>query len=89
VDPLRIIVRVVFAYLVLLVFMRLAGKRAVKQATPFDFTLALILGDLLDDAIWAEVQTSVFVMAAGVLVFVHVLFDTLRYRASLVRRSTW
>jgi uncharacterized membrane protein YcaP (DUF421 family) len=85
-DPLRIVVRIVFTYLVLLVFMRLAGKRAVKQATPFDFTLALILGDLIDDAIWAEVQTSAFVIAAGVLMFVHVIFDSLRYRAGLVRR---
>ena len=85
-DPLRIVVRVVFAYSILLVFLRLAGKRAIKHATPFDFTVALILGDLIDDAIWAEVQTSVFVVATGVLMFVHVAFDTLRYRVGLIRR---
>lgn len=80
-DPLRIIVRVVFAYVVLLVLVRLSGKRTVKQANPFDFTVALILGDLVDDLVWAEVNGSVFVAAAGMLVFVHTAFDLLRYRA--------
>jgi len=84
-DPLRIVVRVAFAYAVLLVLMRLAGKRAVKQASPFDFTVALVLGDLVDDLVWAEVNASAFVAATGMLLFVHTAFDLLRYRAGLRR----
>jgi uncharacterized membrane protein YcaP (DUF421 family) len=80
-DPLRIVVRVVFAYVVLLVLVRISGKRLVKQGTPFDFTVALVLGDLIDDLVWAEVNASVFVVAAGMLMFVHAAFDLLRYRA--------
>lgn len=79
-DPLRIVIRVVFAYVVLLTLIRLSGKRTVKQATPFDFTVALILGDLIDDLLWAEVGASVFVIAAGTLMFVHTAFDLVRYR---------
>jgi uncharacterized membrane protein YcaP (DUF421 family) len=84
-DPLRIVVRVVFAYLVVLVFLRLTGKRAVKHASPFDFVVALILGDLIDDALWAEVNASTFVVASGALFFVHTAFDLARYRSGLAR----
>jgi uncharacterized membrane protein YcaP (DUF421 family) len=84
-DPLRIVVRVVFAYLVVLVFLRLTGKRAVKHASPFDFVVALILGDLIDDALWAEVNASTFVVASGALFFVHTAFALARYRSGLAR----
>jgi uncharacterized membrane protein YcaP (DUF421 family) len=85
-DPLRIVVRIVFLWSVLQVFLRLSGKRAVKHASPFDFTVALILGDMMDDLIWAEVQASVFVVATGTLMLIHVGFDLLRYRAGLLER---
>ena len=84
-DPLRIVVRVVFAYVVLLVLVRVSGKRTVKQGSPFDFTVALILGDLVDDVLWAEVNASLFVIAAGMLMFVHTAFDLVRYRAGSSR----
>ena len=74
-DPLRIAVRVLFIYVVLRVFVRIAGKRSVKQASPFDFVLALILGDMMDDAIWAEVGAATFVVASGVLVLTHIAFE--------------
>ena len=84
-DPLRIVVRVVFIYVLLLVFLRLSGKRTLKHASPFDFVVALILGDLMDDAIWAEVDASTFIVASGCLFLVHVTFDLVRYRSGLVR----
>ena len=84
-DPLRILIRVVFAYVVLLVLVRLSGKRSVQQANPFDFTVALITGDLIDDMLWAEVTASVFVVATGVLMTVHVAFDLVRFRIGGVR----
>jgi uncharacterized membrane protein YcaP (DUF421 family) len=84
-DPLRIVVRVVFAYVVLLVLMRLGGKRLVTQASPVDFTVAITLGDLVDDPLWAEVHASLFVVAAGMLMFIHTALDRLRYGAGLQR----
>lgn len=84
-DPLRILVRVVIAYLLLLVLVRLSGKRAIKQANPFDFTMALILGDLVDDLVWAEVTAASFVVATSVLVVVHMAVDLLRFRAGAAR----
>lgn len=84
-DPGRILVRVAFAYVVLLVLIRLTGKTAVKHASPFEFVLALVLGDLVDDAIWAEVSASTFVAATGALFIVHTALDVVRYRAGLSR----
>jgi len=65
----RIAVRAVSAYLYLLVLTRTSGKSTVSQATPFDFVVSLILGDLIDDALWAEVSIAKFGVAAGSIVF--------------------
>ena len=84
-DPLRIVARVVVAYVVILALLRVTGKTTVKHATPFDFVIALILGDLVDDALWGDVQMSVFLVAIGSLFLVHLACDVARYRAGLMR----
>jgi len=81
-DPLRIVARVVVAYVVLMVMVRVSGKRLVRHASPFDFTLSLILGDMVDDLLWAEVDASVFVVAAGALVMIHTCVELMQLRAS-------
>lgn len=68
-DPFRIAVRCLIAYIFLLVVMRLAGKRVVRHANAFDFVLALIVGDLVDDALWSEVPVAQFVVATATLIF--------------------
>ena len=80
-DLLRILARVVFAYAMLLIMMRAGGKRMVRHASPLDFALSVILGDMIDDMLWAEVDASVFAVGAGVLVMIHVAVDTLRFRS--------
>jgi uncharacterized membrane protein YcaP (DUF421 family) len=75
-DLASIAIRGLATYLFLLALLRLAGKRAVRQGTPFDFVLALILGDLIDDAIWSEVPMSQFVVAAGMLIVLKLLATT-------------
>lgn len=61
----RIAVRAFVAYLYLLFTTRASGKSVVGQATPFEFLVALILGDLIDDALWAEVSMAKFGAAVG------------------------
>jgi uncharacterized membrane protein YcaP (DUF421 family) len=61
----HIAVRAVVAYIYLCAITRASGKRVVSQATPFDFLVALILGDLIDDALWAEVSMAKFAGAVG------------------------
>jgi uncharacterized membrane protein YcaP (DUF421 family) len=67
-DPLRIAVRCVVAYVFVLTVLRLAGKRTIRQGTTFDFVLALVLGDLIDDTLWAEVPVAQFIVATTTLV---------------------
>jgi uncharacterized membrane protein YcaP (DUF421 family) len=71
-EPERILVRAVFAYLFIVALMRLSGKRAVAQATAFDFVLAIIIGDMFDDLFWAEVPASQFAVATGTLVLLEI-----------------
>jgi uncharacterized membrane protein YcaP (DUF421 family) len=66
-DPLRIAARAVFAYVFLLVMVRLSGKQTIAHGSTSDFVLALVFGDLIDDLVWAEVAASQFVVAAGTL----------------------
>jgi uncharacterized membrane protein YcaP (DUF421 family) len=80
VDPLRILVRVVVAYFLLLALVRLSGKRTIKQGSPIDFTVALIVGDIVDNYVWGEVATGAFVVAATVLIATHVITCATQYR---------
>ena len=70
-DLGKIAIRALFAYLFLLALIRVSGKRTVAQGTVFDFVIALVLGDMIDDLLWAEVPASQFVVAVGTLFLVH------------------
>jgi uncharacterized membrane protein YcaP (DUF421 family) len=72
-DPFRLVMRCVASYLFLLLLLRLAGKRTIRQGPPFDFVLALVIGDLIDDAIWAEIPFTQFVIASATLVLTKLL----------------
>lgn len=66
-DPLRIVVRAAFAFVFLLAMLRLSGKRTLWEGTAFDFVLAVVFGDLIDDVVWAEVAASTFIAAVSSL----------------------
>ena len=72
-DPLRIVVRVVFAYVFALALVRISGKRLVGQTDVASCVVALILGDMFDDVLWSEVAAAQFVVGAGALVLAHAL----------------
>lgn len=80
-DPVRLMARVVFAYLFVLALVRASGKRAVKQGDSPSFVLAIVLGDLFDDLFWGEVPAAQFVSAAGMLVLMHVAASVTLFRA--------
>jgi uncharacterized membrane protein YcaP (DUF421 family) len=82
----KIVVRVVFAYLVLLALMRLSGKRVVSQAGALDFVVALIMGDLIDDLLWAEVGAAKFAVAAGGITFAGLLVALASYASPAAAR---
>lgn len=66
-SPLTIAVRVVVAYLFLLALVRVSGKRLVSEATGIQFVLAVMMGDLVDEAMLGTVPFAQLVVAAGTL----------------------
>lgn len=66
-DIGRIAIRALAAYVYLLIITRAGGKRVVHQATPFDLVVSIIIGDLIDDAMWAEVSMPKFGAAVSAI----------------------
>jgi uncharacterized membrane protein YcaP (DUF421 family) len=81
-DPLRIAIRALAAFLFLLALLRLTGKRTIYQGSSFDFVLALVLGDLIDNAIFNEAPFAQFVVASIVLVGTRFLLTLHKGRAA-------
>lgn len=77
----RIAVRALVVYLYLMATTRASGKRIVSQATPFDFIVALILGDLIDDALWAEVGMAKFAVAVGSILLCDAIVKIAAFRS--------
>jgi uncharacterized membrane protein YcaP (DUF421 family) len=71
VDLDGIVIRTVLSYLTLLVLVRSSGKLSVRSASTFEFVVALIVGDIVDNAIWAEVPPLQFLVAAVSLFATH------------------
>jgi uncharacterized membrane protein YcaP (DUF421 family) len=84
---LAIAVRALVGYGFLLALLRVSGKRSVAHASPFDFVMALVLGDMVDDLLWAEVGLAQFAVAAGTLVVLETALAVAQARSS--RLHAW
>ena len=73
IELAHIAVRAAFGYVVLLALLRTSGKRTIAQGTAFDFVLALVMGDMVDDLLWGDVPAATFVAAVGTLTLAHTL----------------
>ncbi|MDQ4081155.1 MAG: DUF421 domain-containing protein [Gemmatimonadota bacterium] len=78
-SPLHILVRTLVAYLFLLAMLRASGKRVVAEATGMQLVLAILIGDLVDDAMFGAVPFAQFVVAAGSLTLAQVLTGVAAY----------
>ena len=78
----HIVTRALVAYVYLLLMTRMSGKRVVSQATPFDLLVSLIVGDLIDDALWAEVPIAKFAVAVGTIVMLDAIVRLAAYHSS-------
>jgi uncharacterized membrane protein YcaP (DUF421 family) len=85
-DPVRIAIRCLFSFLVLLAMVRLSGKRLISHAGAFDFVLSLIAGDLVDDVIFAEVPVLQFVVGISALFVCELSAGILVHRS---REAVW
>lgn len=78
-SPLHIVVRTLIAYLFLLAMLRVSGKRLVAEATGMQLVLAILIGDLVDDAMFGAVPLAQFVVAAGSLTMAQVVVGIAAY----------
>jgi uncharacterized membrane protein YcaP (DUF421 family) len=69
------------AYVFLLAMLRLSGKRVLAEATGMQFVLALIIGDLVDEAVLSSVPFLQFVVAAGALIVMQLVVATAAARS--------
>jgi uncharacterized membrane protein YcaP (DUF421 family) len=76
-----IVGRVIVTYVVLLLLVRVSGKQSVRHGTTFDFVLSVVVGDMVDDAIWAEVRMSMFLAGVVTLFATHWVMKYASYRA--------
>ena len=82
-SPLGIAARAVFAYLTLLLLVRASGKQSIRHGTTFQFVIALVIGDMIDDAIWAEVSLAKFLVAVVTLFLTHWAIEYVNSRSTL------
>jgi uncharacterized membrane protein YcaP (DUF421 family) len=83
----QIVIRALVAYVYLLLMTRMSGKRVVSQATPFDLLVSLIVGDLIDDGLWAEVSMAKFAVAVGTILSIDAVVRIGAYHFSWMDRA--
>jgi uncharacterized membrane protein YcaP (DUF421 family) len=81
-----IVLRATVTYVYLLGLLRLTGKRTIKEGTPFDLVVALVVGDMPDDVIWGEVPLAQGLVAMGTVALLHLVVERLTYRSTRLDR---
>ena len=76
--------RATLIYMFLLVVIRLLGKRTVGHATAFDFMVALILGEVVDEPIYGDVPFAQALVVIAVIAAWHWVNSWLSYRSRWV-----
>lgn len=64
---LSLTIELIIGFFALLIITKVLGKKQINQITPFDFISALVLGELLGNAIYDEKINIVFILYAMVL----------------------
>jgi len=72
-NLIGIAIRLSFMYLYALTLLRLSGKQSMSSLSAMDFIVGLIIGDLFDDVIWAEIPVIQGVVGLATVILVHVL----------------
>ena len=75
----QIAVRAAATYLFLLLLTRLSGKHAIAESSAHELVLATVLGDMIDDFLWAEVGADKFVVGTSTLVLLQLLLGMATY----------
>lgn len=84
---LEIIVRTVLVYLVILIGLRLAGKREIGQMTVFDLVVLLLIANAVQNAmVGPDNSLTGGLLAAVVLLIMNAVIAKIRLRSPSLRR---
>lgn len=84
---LEIILRTVLVYLVILVGLRLSGKREIGQMTVFDLVVLLLISNAVQNAmVGPDTSLTGGIVAAVVLLVLNLLISRLRMTSPRMRR---
>ena len=79
--------RAISAYLILLVLLRITGRRQGKRMTSFEILLIFLLGGQMTQSILGEDRSLVNAfIGVSTVALMHALFATLKQRSELVER---
>jgi uncharacterized membrane protein YcaP (DUF421 family) len=88
-DPIGlalVVLRTVVVYLVLLLLLRLAGKRELGQMTPFDLVVLLVISNAVQNAmVGSDTSLTGGLLAAATLLAVNRLVDQLGAQSGWIR----
>jgi uncharacterized membrane protein YcaP (DUF421 family) len=91
IDPISlalVVVRTVVVYVVLLILLRLAGKRELGQMTPFDLVVLLIIANAVQNAmVGPDTSLNGGLFAALTLVVVNRLVDRVGLRSAWLQHQ--
>ena len=80
-DYLGIAFRILVIYAYAQLILRLSGKRSLDTLTPLDFVVGLIIGDLFDNIIWADVPLAQGLVAITTIVLLHSLLSLAAWKS--------
>jgi uncharacterized membrane protein YcaP (DUF421 family) len=83
-DLLMIAVRATIIYFFVLFVIRILGKREIGNVTAFDFLVGLMLGEIVDEAIYGDVTMVKAIVAISVIALLHMANSWACYRSKLI-----
>jgi uncharacterized membrane protein YcaP (DUF421 family) len=87
-DLLLTAVRASIIYFFLLFVVRLLGKREVGSASAFDFIVALMLGEVVDEAIYGDVSMVKGLLAIAVIALWHLINSWASFKSRTIEKIT-
>lgn len=86
-EFIRVLVSAVLAYLALIVWLRISGKRVLSKWNAFDFVITIALGSVLATVLLSkEVALAEGILAFVVLISLQFMITWLAVRSSVVER---
>lgn len=85
-DLLMTAIKATVVYFFLLFIVRMLGKREVGGFTAFDFIVALILGEVVDEIIFSDVSMVKGLLAISVVAAWHLINSWASYRSKIIDR---